>query len=68
MNRNNLSGYKGVTLHRKGKWKAKIQFNKKGIYLGLYDTPEEAAIAYNKAAKEYFGEFAKLNRCEIGGE
>ncbi len=33
----------------------------KAYYLGSYKTPEEAASAYNKAAKELAGEFAYLN-------
>lgn len=32
-----------------------------GIYLGLYDTPEAAAMAYDAAAVERFGEFARPN-------
>ena len=31
------------------------------IYLGMYKTKEEAALAYNKKAIELFGEFAQLN-------
>lgn len=59
---NNTSGYKGVFWSiPAGRWRAQIVVNKKSIHLGLYDTTEEAASAYNVAAKEYFGEFANLN-------
>lgn len=56
-----LSQLKGVRLHVKGRWQARITFNKKEIGLGYFDTPEEAAIAYNNAALKYFGEYARLN-------
>jgi len=56
------SGYKGVTWHvRIMRWQAKIQVRKTRIFLGYFKTPEEAARAYDKAAKRYFGEFANLN-------
>ena len=59
---NNKSGYRGVSWaagYRK--WWA--QLSSKGVHynLGYYDTPEDAAIAYDKAAVEHFGEFATLN-------
>jgi hypothetical protein len=59
---NNTSGYKGVGLHRlSSKWQAMIQRDGKAHYLGRYATPEEAARAYDRAAIEVFGEFARLN-------
>lgn len=55
--------YKGVSKHtQNSKWRARIMINQKEISLGCYDTPEEAALSYNKAAKEHFGEFARLNQ------
>lgn len=58
----NTSGYKGVTyFKRTGRWVAKIKKNRVTKCLGYYDTPEEAAIAYNIAAIDLFGEFARLN-------
>jgi len=59
--KNNKSGYKGVRRHTKGKWHAYIKINEKQVSLGYYDKREEAANAYNEAAKKYFGEFASLN-------
>lgn len=61
LNKNNTSGYKGVTLHETGKWSARVNINKKRRQLGLFETPKDAALAYNKAMKEHFGDFAKLN-------
>ena len=58
----NTSGYKGVYFEpERDKYHAQIRVNYKGIFLGRFDDPKEAAKAYNKAAEEHFGEFARLN-------
>ena len=56
------SGFKGVCFDSEtGLWRAYIQANKKRLSLGRHGTEIEAAKAYDTAAKEYFGEYAKLN-------
>ena len=58
----NTNGYKGIRYHKQNKkWQARIKKNKKDNHLGYFTTPQEAALAYNEAAKKFFGEFAKLN-------
>ncbi len=60
--KNNTSGYRGVSWHKnRNKYIANIRINNRLEYLGYYATPEKAAEAYNKAATEYFGKFARLN-------
>lgn len=45
------SGYRGVCwLEANQKWRATIVHNKKNIYLGLFDTAEEASAMYRDAA------------------
>jgi len=43
-----------------GKFTAKISVNLKRIHLGTFKTEKEAALAYNEAARLYFGETAVL--------
>ena len=56
---NTSAKYKGVCQLKNNKWQAQIHFNHKAIY--LFDTEEEAAKAYDNAARDMFGEFAYLN-------
>lgn len=58
----NTSGYKGVIWHKASKkWSARINYNYRRISLGYYNDVIDAANAYDAAAKELFGEYAKLN-------
>ncbi len=50
INKNNSSGYTGVTKKR-NKWLARINVNGKHHGLGVYDTPEQAHDAYLEAKK-----------------
>lgn len=60
------SGLKGV-FKKRGRWQASYTFEGKKIYIGNFSTPEEAARAYDAAAREAFGEFALLNFPDAGG-
>jgi hypothetical protein len=56
------SKYRGVYWFKeRRKWASQILVNKKNKGLGYYDDEEEAARAYDAAAREYHGEFAELN-------
>ena len=58
----NTSGYKGVHFHKKNKvWVVQLRKTEKHRNLGGFEPTKKAAIAYNEAAKEHFGEFANLN-------
>jgi hypothetical protein len=59
------SRFKGVLWHKRDKrWMAYICKNRHIHHLGYFKTDTEAALAYNKAALIYHGEFAKLNQIE----
>lgn len=56
----NVSGFKGVKKSGR-KWMARCTRNGERIYLGIFDTPEMASIAYQQFAKKYHGEFFRPN-------
>jgi len=58
------SGYKGVTRAPRRSlrpWMAQVTARGRHVYLGCFDTLEEAACAYDTAARSLFGEFARTN-------
>jgi hypothetical protein len=58
----NASGYRGVGFEqRRGKWSAQIKLDRRCYFLGYFNDPLDAARAYDKAAAEMHGEFARLN-------
>jgi hypothetical protein len=61
--RNATSKFKGVSKAR-NKWKASLTVRGQLLYLGLYDTEAEAALAYSVAALKHFGEYAVLNEVD----
>ena len=56
------SQYKGVIYRRRiRQWEANICFNYRHHHLGYFADEIQAAIAYDEAARQFFGEFAHLN-------
>jgi len=56
------SKYKGITFYKsRQNWGAQICVDGRRIFLGKFKEEIQAAKAYDKAAKKYFGQFAKLN-------
>lgn len=65
IDKRNKTGYKGVYNEPEGSknpYRAMIGYDHKLRYIGLYATAEDAARAYNDAARELHGEFARLNK------
>lgn len=60
--RGGTSRYKGVSWYpRRNKWVAYITGGGKRKTIGYFGSEQEAAMAYNKYAPVYHGEFAALN-------
>jgi hypothetical protein len=60
---NSSSKYKGVHWSKRlSKWIATITKDYKSYYLGLFTCEKEAALAYNKQAKIFYGDYALLNK------
>ena len=56
------SRFKGVTWDKDlRQWRAMIRSNSKLIHLGSFHSETNAARAYDAAAREYFGDFARTN-------
>ena len=59
LQKNNKSGITGVRWDKQtNKWKAEITVNYKNIYLGIFDSKEDAIKRRLIAEKKYFGEYA----------
>jgi hypothetical protein len=54
MRTDNISGFRGVSKAAKS-WVAQIQIDKKKIYLGVFDTPQEAAYVRDQVALQLHG-------------
>jgi hypothetical protein len=53
--RDSASGFRGVQFDkRRGRWCARVGHK----YIGTFDTPQEAALAYQTAAEDIYGEYA----------
>ncbi|WP_158408270.1 HNH endonuclease [Cupriavidus basilensis] len=67
--KNNSSGFKGVARAARGKWRARIWVDGKERFIGLYDTRDAAAAAYDAEALRLHGEYASPNAAlDVSGE
>lgn len=62
LNSDNTSGFKGVTWNKASqRWRATIKVNRRKLHLGYFEDSKEAAKAYDIAAIQHHGMFAKTN-------
>lgn len=60
------SKYKGVSFNKHAKkWGCRIKFSGSCKHIGYFDSEIEASNVYDELAKEYFGEFARLNNATL---
>lgn len=57
----NVSGYVGVNVTPAGRWQARARKGGTRYHIGVFDTAEEAARAYDAWTLAEYGEFAVLN-------
>jgi hypothetical protein len=55
------TGFTGVYREHQ-RFRAVISIDGKAVHLGMFDTAEEAALAYNRASKKAFGPDGKQNK------
>jgi len=60
-NRNARSRFKGVWPARNGKWRAMIEQSGEKLVLGTFQSEAQAAAQYDRAARLFFGKFARTN-------
>jgi hypothetical protein len=63
----NKTGFRGVRATPQGKFVAMISDGTKQMYLGTFETAEEAALEYNKKSIELFGRTSNLNQVDASG-
>lgn len=60
INENSTTGLKGVMkIKNYNKWVAHISINNKKVYLGIFDSANDAAVAYTEASNKFHGEFGR---------
>ncbi len=62
LRKDKTSKFRGVSWHKgTRKWLARLNVQKTRKYLGVHESEESAAEAYDAATLEHFGAFAQLN-------
>ena len=62
LDRHNTSGYKGVSWAANcEKWRVRLKVDGRDINLGLFERKKDAALAYDQAVRDHFGNFGRYN-------